>query len=70
MVLDCHIRLQDIILKPLSLKLPEGFMIYSDELEKPTIFPKTRFKIVIDPLDQTSSFIETVRQFKIKMKRI
>ena len=56
-VSDCDIRLQDIILKTLSLEFPEGFMFYSEELEKPKIFSKPRFKIVIDPLDQTSSFI-------------
>ncbi|MCD4734629.1 MAG: hypothetical protein K8R53_01175, partial [Bacteroidales bacterium] len=56
-VSNCDIILQDIILKTLSLEFPEGFMFYSEELEKPTIFSKPRFKIVIDPLDQTSSFI-------------
>ena len=60
-ILDCDIRLQDIILKSLSLEFPEGFMFYSEELEKPTIFSKLRFKIVMDPMDQTSSFIELVQ---------
>ena len=50
-VSDCDIKLQEIILKTLSLEFPEGFIVYSAELEKPTIFSKPRFKIVIDPLD-------------------
>ncbi len=57
LVSDCDIKLQNLILETLLQESPEEFMLYSEELEKPKIFPNPKYKVILDPLDQTSSFI-------------
>jgi len=54
---DCDIKLNSLILETLLQESSEGFMLYSEELEKPKIFSNPNYKLIIDPLDQTSSFI-------------
>jgi myo-inositol-1(or 4)-monophosphatase len=54
---DIDIKLQSLILEALLLESSEGFVFYSEELEKPKIFSNPNYKLILDPLDQTSSFI-------------
>lgn len=60
-VSNCDIELQNLILDTLSKESSEGFMLYSEEekpeIEKKEIFSTPKYKIILDPLDQTSSFI-------------
>lgn len=48
---------QNLIMEILLSESSDGFMLYSEELEKPKVFSNPKFKVILDPLDQTSSFI-------------